>query len=417
MPGERTTHQEVLTLTKRGDQVVCTQRRAPRRRAARATRRTASCARAVVGAIGTALAWDQLGCAAGVANHVVFDPEPGTRSVARWPAAVSAHQSTFITLDLAAAVTSKMLLGAPEDLRERAYTRRRPVAAAGRHRPGLRRAHAPRGDPGQRGPGAARRLPRARSRSATASTAAAPGGWSARRPGTSRRARRPASRSSSSAPRTPTAAAPGLWRGGNSLACGWTPHKVAMAMSAMIWADPSANPVLSLAGGQPGLGGNFLHLGSDAVGKRPRGRRAAGQPRGGRGAGRAPLAPAPEGPAAAAEGRLRRRGVQRLRRLRRPARARPRARRAATSPTARSAASRPSATTAWSSTATPSTAPAPRRGAAAIRAERLDGAAAFGDGERLGTIDRGAVLVPGAAGGVDVAEHAGERRLGLLGVR
>ena len=40
-----------------------------------------------------------------------------------------------------------------------------------------------------------------------------------------------------------------------------------MAMSAMIWADPSANPVLSLAGGQPGLGGNFLHLGSDAVGK------------------------------------------------------------------------------------------------------------------------------------------------------
>ena len=35
---------------------------------------------------------------------------------------MSAHQSTFITLDLAAAVTSKMLLGAPEDLRERAYT-------------------------------------------------------------------------------------------------------------------------------------------------------------------------------------------------------------------------------------------------------------------------------------------------------
>ena len=49
------------------------------------------------------------------------------------------------------------------------------------------------------------------------------------------------------------------------------------------------------------------------------------------------------------------------------------------------------------------------RARAAIRAERLDGAAAFGDGARLGTVDRGSVLVPGAAGGVDVRRHAGER--------
>jgi N-methylhydantoinase B len=44
-----------------------------------------------------------------------------------------------------------------------------------------------------------------------------------------------------------------------------------------------------------------------------------------------------------------------------------------------------------------------------IRAERLDGAGTFGDGRRLGTVDRDAVVVPGAAGGVDVADHAGER--------
>ena len=179
----------------------------------------------------------------------------------------------------------------------------------------------------------------------------------------------------------------------------------------MIWADPSANPVL-VARRRASPGWAATSCGSAAT------RSASsceagvlpGQPRGGRGAGRPARAPASEGDqSAAAARRLRRRRVQRLRRLRRSARARPRARRARTSPTARSAASLPSATTAWSSTATPSTSPATEARRAAIRAERLDGAAAFGDGERLGTVDRGAVLVPGAAGGVDVAEHDGAR--------
>jgi len=120
MPGEGATHQEVLSLTKRGDQILCTNEgTSPQGGAGNST--YGFLRAAVVGAVGTALAWDQLGCAAGVANHIVFDPVPGTRSVARWPAAVSAHQSTFITLDLAASVTSKMLLSAPEDLRIRAY--------------------------------------------------------------------------------------------------------------------------------------------------------------------------------------------------------------------------------------------------------------------------------------------------------
>jgi len=51
---------------------------------------------------------------------VVFEPVSGTRNVARWPAACSGHLSTFFTLDLAALVTSKMLLAAPSDLRARA---------------------------------------------------------------------------------------------------------------------------------------------------------------------------------------------------------------------------------------------------------------------------------------------------------
>jgi hypothetical protein len=46
---------------------------------------------------------------------------------------------------------------------------------------------------------------------------------------------------------------------------------------------------------------------------------------------------------------------------------------------------------------------------AAIRAERLDGAAAFGDGDRLGTVDPDAIVLHGAGGSVDVAEHDGVR--------
>ena len=174
----------------------------------------------------------------------------------------------------------------------------------------------------------------------------------------------------------------------------------------MISADPSANPVLSLAGGQPGLGGNFLDLGSDAVGKvleagglpgsRAEVEEQAGPPR------LHPKAqlPLPKGDCVVVEfngsagyGDPLGRDPERV---------------AGTSPTARSAASRPSATTAWSSTATPSTTPAPRRGG-----RRSRGAARRRGRVRRrrapATIDRGAVLVPGAAGGVDVAEHAGER--------
>jgi len=264
-PGEGATHQEVITLTKRGDRLLCTNAgTSPQGGAGNST--YGFLRAAVVAAVNTALAWDQLGCAAGVADHITFDPVPGTRNVARWPAAVSAHQSTFFTLDLAAAVTSKMLLCAPEDLRIRA------TAGGGLSLPlgdvafGLDEDGRLLSTPSSAGEallgGAIGAFP---FRDGIDSG----GAWwqvgsTAGNVETSEEQRVTLILFRSE---NPDSGAPGRWRGGNSLVCAWTPHKVPIAASAMYWADPSANPVVGLAGGLPGLGGNFMRLGNGAVGE------------------------------------------------------------------------------------------------------------------------------------------------------
>ena len=64
LAGERATHQEVLTLTKRGDQLVCTNAgTSPQGGAGNTT--YAFLRSSVVAALGTALAWDQLGAQPG----------------------------------------------------------------------------------------------------------------------------------------------------------------------------------------------------------------------------------------------------------------------------------------------------------------------------------------------------------------
>src|SRR5215212_4692214 len=407
MPGEGTTHQEVLTLSKRGDQVVCSNAgTSPQGGAGNST--YGFLRAALVGALGTALAWDQLGCAAGVANHVVFDPEPGTRNVARWPAAVSAHQSTFITLDLAATVTSKMLLSAPEDLRKRAY------AGGGLSLPlgdvvlgfdELGRLVATPGSAGQALLGGC--LGAFPFRDGIDSG----GSWwmVGSSAGNVEESEEAGIALVLFRSENPDSGAPGLWRGGNSLAVGWTPHKVAMAVAAMIWADPSANPVLSLAGGQPGLGGNFLHLGSDAVGKVLKGgvlpgSRAQIDQQAGPLARLHPKAAVslPPGDCVVVEfngsagyGDPLARDPELV------------ARDVHDGKVGRDAALRHYGVALGADGTVDGRATEARR--AAIRAERLDDAAAFGDGGRLGTVARHALVLRGAAGGVDVAEHDGAR--------
>jgi N-methylhydantoinase B len=407
LPGEGTTHQEVVTLSKRGDRIVCTNAgTSPQGGAGNST--YGFLRAAVVGAVGTTLAWDQLGCAAGVANHIVFDPEPGTRNVARWPAAVSAHQSTFLTLDLAAAATSKMLLAAPEDLRRRAFAGGGLSLPLGDVAFGLDERGALVSTPGSAGQGL---LGGALGAFPFRDGIDSGGAWwmvgstagnveEGEEAGVSLVLFRSES---------PDSGAPGLWRGGNSVTVGWTPHKVLVAGVQMIWADPSANPVLGLAGGYAGLGGNFLRLDSDRVGELLRegvlpGSREEIERRAGalqRLHPKAIVVPLPPGDCVVVEfngsagyGDPLQRDPELV------------ARDVRDGKVGRASALRHYGVALHEDGAVDAAATDERR--AAIRAERLDGALAFEEG-RLGTVAPDSVLLRGAAGGVDLAAHDGEQ--------
>src|SRR5439155_24725559 len=65
------------------------------------------------------LAWDQLYCPAGVLNHLRFEPEVGTLSVAAYPGAVSTQLFTVAGMHQSRLVLSRMLMTGDEDLRRR----------------------------------------------------------------------------------------------------------------------------------------------------------------------------------------------------------------------------------------------------------------------------------------------------------
>jgi N-methylhydantoinase B len=119
MGGEHGVHRETLTLTKRGDQIVCanagTAAQGGPGNMAYGTLRSG-----VVAALMTVIAPDQLGCVAGVANHISFAPTPGTRTCATHPAACSAIFSTLIGVNIAALVVGKMAMSGPPELRAHA---------------------------------------------------------------------------------------------------------------------------------------------------------------------------------------------------------------------------------------------------------------------------------------------------------
>jgi N-methylhydantoinase B len=71
-------------------------------------------------AMNSFFAWDQLWCPAGVANHLSFEPSPGTITTARFPSAVTVLYGIGICQAQAGLVLSKMLLCGPQDLRARA---------------------------------------------------------------------------------------------------------------------------------------------------------------------------------------------------------------------------------------------------------------------------------------------------------
>ncbi len=263
--GGRDSHQEVLTLTKRGDQVVCTNAgTSPQGGAGNTT--YAFLRSSVVAALTTALAWDQLGCAAGVANHVVFEPVGGTRSVARWPAACSGHLSTFFTLDLAALVTSKMLLAAPEELRSRAYALGGLAMPLGDVVFGLDEDGTLVATPASAGQGLVGGcLGAFAGRDGIGSA----GSWwlVGSSMGNVETDEENGVCLVLFRSENPDSGGPGRWRGGNGIVVGWTPHHAFTTALQMSFTDPATNAVAGLAGGFHGLGGNFLRLGTGRLGE------------------------------------------------------------------------------------------------------------------------------------------------------
>ena len=185
----------------------------------------------------------------------------------------------------------------------------------------------------------------------------------------------------------------------------------------MIWADPSANPVLSLAGGLPRPRRQLPASRQRPVGKVARGRRSCraaarrSRSRPGRSAGctrrpscRCRRATASSSSSTARPATATRSGAtrERVARRRRRRQGRPRVGRA---PLRRGAGR-----TAVDAAGDRGAAGGDPRGAAG-RCGRLR------DGSASARSSPARSCVPGAAGGVDVAEHDGVRRLGLLGVR
>ncbi len=108
------------TLRKRDDQLIFSNRGTDPQAAGGVNgtfntfRSTALCA------VNAMLAWDQLFCPAGVLNHMQFEPEAGTVTVASHPAGVTLIYAAGVGATQAGLVVSKMLMTGPPHLRERA---------------------------------------------------------------------------------------------------------------------------------------------------------------------------------------------------------------------------------------------------------------------------------------------------------
>jgi N-methylhydantoinase B len=109
-PGDRRTHQVMLTLRKTGTKLVFdNEGTAPQDGAINAT--YSGWRGSIMVALNQLLCWDQYFCVGGALRHVLFDPTPGTFNCANFPASVSTApiQAMEISLYPAYNVLSKMI--------------------------------------------------------------------------------------------------------------------------------------------------------------------------------------------------------------------------------------------------------------------------------------------------------------------
>jgi N-methylhydantoinase B len=251
-PGDRDVHRLVTTLTKVGDRLIFSnQGTDPQYSAANGT--LAGWRSGAVCAAATLLAYDQLYCPAGVADHLEFKPVPGTMNVAKYPGAVTPGTASIISVYLASQVISKMLLAGPpevHDVSNAAGGVSLPGwwVAAGYDRNGKFVADLT-GDslcgaigafPWRDGvdTGGAWWWPRSKSGNAEEWETALPILYLYRQ-------------------EQIDSGGPGRWRGGNGLEVAIVPHKTTDLSCLIISSDPAINTTPGLAGGMPGHSGNY----------------------------------------------------------------------------------------------------------------------------------------------------------------
>jgi N-methylhydantoinase B len=261
---DRESHQEVLTLTKRGRHVICSNDgTSPQSGPGNSTYSVLRSA--VVSALAAAVAWDQQGCFAGIADHVLFEPTFGTRNCANPPAATSALHSVFVTMNLAGLCVSSMVLSGPPELRRRA------TASGGLSvamadisfglNPDFSLVAPPSSVHGALLAGAIGAFPHQDGLDSA-------GSWFML--GTSAGNVEPYEQEGVGLVlyrrELPDSGGPGRWRGGNGVGAAWVPHHAFMSNAQMVFVEPSANLASGLAGGYFALAGNFLRTTGGAVG-------------------------------------------------------------------------------------------------------------------------------------------------------
>jgi N-methylhydantoinase B len=256
--GDRDSHVEMVTFEKRGDKLtVSNAGTSPQAGAGNSP--YAILRAAVISALNICLAYDQQGCVAGVANHVFFEPVPGTRNVPTHPAAVSGILSTMVSVNLAGVVTAKMLLAGPPEVRLHAMASGAMALPLASFAIGINEAGEFIGVDGVSGgtptcqAGGFGAFPHR-------DGVDAGGSWwlmnttsgnveEMERAGMMLALYRAEKRDSGG---------PGRWRGGNSMTIATLKHKIATVVGQFSFADPSASAAIGLGGGFYGLGGNYL---------------------------------------------------------------------------------------------------------------------------------------------------------------
>lgn len=116
-PGDRDVHRLVTRVRKEGDRLIFSNHGTdPQFFAANGT--FAAWRSGIICAGSNMLGFDQYYCPAGVADHMEFEPIPGTMTCATFPGAVTPLTASIVALYLASQVMSKMVLAGPEEVRE-----------------------------------------------------------------------------------------------------------------------------------------------------------------------------------------------------------------------------------------------------------------------------------------------------------